>query len=181
MKIAKKCPVKIAIFSPSKIANHNKRPLPFFNNSPTLIYVNTSDKGGILNINSNDLEDILAHALDTIKGKMGESYSIEKVNLAELHRITGISRAKLRRLKKNGFVVKPNANKGKKSKKSVISGYEGTIDDYLRKNVTNSEVIFERLQGVGYPGIRHSSPIHPILHPFQSESKSTYNAQSTSL
>ena len=79
------------------------------------------------------------------------------------------------------FVVKPNANKGKKSKKSVISGYEGTIDDYLRKNVTNSEVIFERLQGVGYPGIRHSSPIHPILHPFQSESKSTYNAQSTSL
>ena len=44
---------------------------------------------------------------------MGESYSIEKVNLAELHRITGISRAKLRRLKKNGFVVKPNANKGK--------------------------------------------------------------------
>ena len=100
MKIAKKCPVKIAIFSPSKIANHNKRPLPFFNNSPTLIYVNTSDKGGILNINSNDLEDILAHALATIKGKMGESYSIEKVNLAELHRITGISRAKLRRLKK---------------------------------------------------------------------------------
>ena len=41
----------------------------------------------ILNINSNDLEDILAHALDTIKEKMGESYSIEKVNLAELHRI----------------------------------------------------------------------------------------------
>ena len=56
----------------------------------------------ILNINSNDLEDILAHALGTIKGKMGESYSIEKVNLAELHRITGISRAKLRSLKKNG-------------------------------------------------------------------------------
>ena len=53
-----------------------------------------------MNINSNDLEDILAHALDTIKEKMDESYSIENVNLAELHRITGISRAKLRRLKK---------------------------------------------------------------------------------
>ena len=66
-----------------------------------------------MNINSNDLEDILAHALATIKEKMGESYSIEKVNLAELHRITDISRAKLRRLKKNGFVVKPNGNKGK--------------------------------------------------------------------
>ena len=69
-----------------------------------------------MNINSNDLEDILAHALATIKEKMGESYSIEKVNLAELHRISGISRAKLRRLKKNGFVVKPNGNKGKNSK-----------------------------------------------------------------
>ena len=58
------------------------------------------------------------------------------------------------------FVVKPNANKGKKSKKSVISGYEGTIDDYLRKNVTNSEVIFERLQGVSYPGSRTSIKRH---------------------
>ena len=75
MKIAKKCPVKIAIFSPSKIANHNKRPLPFFNNSPTLIYVNTSDKGGILNINSNDLEDILAHTLATIKEIIGSNYA----------------------------------------------------------------------------------------------------------
>ena len=87
-----------------------------------------------------------------------------KVNLAELHRITGISRAKLRRLKKNGFVVKPNANKGKKYKKSVISGYEGTIDDYLRKNVTNSEVIFERLQGVGYPGSRTSIKRYIAAH-----------------
>ena len=64
---------------------------------------------------------------------MSESYSIEKVNLAELHRITSISRAKLRRLKKNGFVVKPNGNKRKNSKKSVVSGYAGTIDDYLRR------------------------------------------------
>lgn len=38
--------MKIAIFSPSKITNHNKRPLPLFNNSPTLIYANTSYKGG---------------------------------------------------------------------------------------------------------------------------------------
>ena len=164
MKIDKKCPVKIAIFSPLKITNHNKRPLQFFNNSPTLIYVNTSDGGGILNINSNDLEDILAHALATIKGKMGESYSIEKVNLAELHRITGISRSKLRRLKKNSFVVKPNGNKGKNSRKSVVSGYEGAINDYLRKNVTNSEVIFERLQGVGYPGSRTSIKRYIAAH-----------------
>ena len=37
MKITKKCPLKIA--------NHNKRPLLFFNNSPTLIYAKTSDGG----------------------------------------------------------------------------------------------------------------------------------------
>ena len=105
-----------------------------------------------MNINSNDLEDILAHALATIKEKMGESYSIEKVNLAELHRITGISRAKLRRLKKNGFVVKPNGNKGKKSDKTVLSGYEGVINNLLKGNVTNSEVIYERIQTLGYTG-----------------------------
>ena len=97
-----------------------------------------------MNINSNDLEDILAHALATIKEKMGENYSIEKVNLAEMQRLTGISRAKLRRLKKDDFVVKTYGNKGKKSNKSVISGYEGTINDYLRKNVTNSESDSER-------------------------------------
>ena len=28
------------------IGMEKKRPLPFFNNSPTLIYVNTSDRGG---------------------------------------------------------------------------------------------------------------------------------------
>ena len=141
-----------------------KRSLPFFNNSPTLIYANTSDRGGILNINSNDLEDILAHALDTIKEKMGENYSIEKVNLAELQRLTGISRSKLRRLKKNGFVVTPNGNKGKKSKKSVVLGYEDAIDDFLRKDVANSEVIFERLQEIGYQGSRTSIKRYIAAH-----------------
>ena len=117
-----------------------------------------------MNINSNDLEDILAHALDTIKEKMGENYSIEKVNLAELQRLTGISRSKLRRLKKNGFVVTPNGNKGKKSKKSVVLGYEDAIDDFLRKDVANSEVIFERLQEIGYQGSRTSIKRYIAAH-----------------
>ena len=105
-----------------------------------------------MNINSNDLEDILAHALATIKEKMGENYSVEKVNLAEMQRLTGISRAKLRRLKKYGFVVKPNGNKGKKSDKTVLSGYEGVINNLLTENVTNSEVIFARIKTLGYAG-----------------------------
>jgi len=86
-----------------------------------------------LNINSNDLEDILAHALATIKEKMGESYSIEKVNLAELHRITGISRAKLRRLKKNGFAVKPNGNKGKNSIKLFYLDMKVSLIIFLKE------------------------------------------------
>ena len=55
-------------------------------------------------------------------------------------------------MKKNGFVVKPNGNKGKKSDKTVLSGYEGVINNLLKGNVTNSEVIYERIQSLGYTG-----------------------------
>lgn len=98
-------------------------------------------KEEILNINSNDLEDILAHALATIKEKMGESYSIEKVNLAELHRITGISRAKLRRLKKNGFVVKPNGNKGKGYISKMVNSRNRINEKIIFLHVSNTEEI----------------------------------------
>lgn len=52
----------------------------------------------------NDLKLSLSQALDLIKTREGASFSNEKVNLAELQRLTNISRAKLRRLKQNGFV-----------------------------------------------------------------------------
>ena len=105
-----------------------------------------------MNISGNDLEDILTHALATIKENMGENYSIDKVNLAEMQSLTGISRAKLRRLKKNGFVIKQNGNKGKKSSCTVLSGYEAVINNLLVNNVTNSEVIFEKISELGYTG-----------------------------
>ena len=55
--------------------------------------------------NRNDLQEILTQALNEMKEESGEKFNINKVNLAELERRTGISRRKLRRLKANKFVV----------------------------------------------------------------------------
>lgn len=55
----------------------------------------------------NDRKLSLPQALEVIKTREGENFSNEKVNLAELHRMTGITRGKLRRLKKNSFEEKP--------------------------------------------------------------------------
>ena len=46
---------------------------------------------------------IIAQAIEEMKAAQGDSFSLEQINLAELERRTGISRGKLRRLKKNGF------------------------------------------------------------------------------
>ena len=42
-----------------------------------------------------------------IKEKVGPKFDIRKDDLDEMERITGVSRAKLRRRKKNNFVVSP--------------------------------------------------------------------------
>ena len=64
-----------------------------------------------LNNHSNDLEEIVTQALEGMKKESGDKFDLNKVNLAELERRTGISRAKLRRIKRNGFRVLPNGNK----------------------------------------------------------------------
>ena len=45
----------------------------------------------------------LSQALELIKTREGENFSKEKVNLAELQRLTGITRGKLRRLRTRGL------------------------------------------------------------------------------
>ena len=105
-----------------------------------------------LTILCNDPEEILSQEIDRIKEEMGADYSPGKVNLAELERRTGITRGKLRRLQKNNFEFLPNGNKGKKHEVTVISGYTGVIDDLLKKGVSNSQVIFERIAPLGYAG-----------------------------
>ena len=102
--------------------------------------------------NSNDSSLIIAQALEEMKAELGEKYSLEKINLAELERRTGISRARLRRLKTNGFKEKPNGNLGKSSSQTIIRGFEGVIDRLLTAGVTNASVILSRISELGYKG-----------------------------
>ena len=100
----------------------------------------------------NDSASRLTQALEEMKKEQGDRFSLEKVNLAELGRRTGISRKKLRRLKANGFRMEPHGLTGKKSEVTVLTGFTGIIDDMLRKGVYNSSVIGERLSEAGYLG-----------------------------
>lgn len=50
---------------------------------------------------------------------MGEKFNPDKVNLAELERRAGISRAKLRRIKKSGFIDLPHALTGRKAEHTL--------------------------------------------------------------
>ena len=98
------------------------------------------------------LAPIIAQAIEEIKREQGESFSLDKINLADLERRTGVSRAKLRRLKENGFVVKPHGSSGRSVPATVLTGYAGTLDALLKQGVRNSAVCFHRLQEVGYTG-----------------------------
>lgn len=100
--------------------------------------------------NGNELS--LSQALEQIKSRNANVFSEEKVNLAELQRLTGISRSKLRRLKKNNFVEKPNGNKGKSASENILSGYESVLNNFLKTNIKNSQVCYERLKELGYEG-----------------------------
>ena len=103
-------------------------------------------------MNNNDSATKLTQALEEMKREQGERFSLDKINLSELSRRTGISRKKLRRLKENGFKEKPHGLTGRKAAVTVLTGFTGIIDDLLRKGVYNSAVIHERLEEAGYLG-----------------------------
>ena len=94
----------------------------------------------------------ITQVLEEMKAEAGDGFSLEKVNLAELERRSGISRMRLRRLKKNGFEFKPHGNAGKVSPRNGLVNFSGTIDALLKDGVTNSTVCLERLQTVGFKG-----------------------------
>ena len=83
------------------------------------------------NMTHNDLKRTITQALDEMKKEQGDTFDLKGINLAELERRTGISRAKLRRLKSQGFVFKEHGRKGLKAKKTVLTGYEETINTFL--------------------------------------------------
>lgn len=96
-------------------------------------------------VNENDLGEILAQELERIK-ECGE-----RINLAEIERRTGISRAILRRWQSNGYVIQPS-RKGWRSGISKLNDVSETVDALLGKGVTNSSVIIERIRELGYDG-----------------------------
>jgi transposase len=100
----------------------------------------------------NDLQITITHVLQEMKEEAGESFSLEKVNVAEFVRRTGLSRKKVRKLKADGFVVKPHGLAGRKKEDTVIHGFTGIADDLLRAGVTNSGVIKDRIDEAGYTG-----------------------------
>ena len=101
----------------------------------------TNGNGSVLSI---------AQAIEEMKLEQGAEFSLERVNLAELGRRTGISRSRLRTLKKNGF--KETRKSGTGVRPTKLSRYEGLVDELLRAGVKNSTVILNRLQEAGYDG-----------------------------
>ena len=94
----------------------------------------------------------IAQAIEKMKAEQGESFSPERINLAELERCTGISRGKLRRLKQNGFQHIPKGSDSGKHKITKLTGYTGIIDTLLKQGVSNSTVILNRLLESGFEG-----------------------------
>lgn len=102
----------------------------------------------------NTLRETITHFLEDMKKEQGDSFSLENVNLSEMARRTGISRKRLRLIQKNGFKVLPNGNKNKQKEHTVLSGYTGIIEEYLKRGVRNSHTITDILQDNVYTGSR---------------------------
>ena len=113
---------------------------------------------------NNGLQEIVTQAIDQMKADYGEKFDIDHINLAELGRRTKLPRHVLRRLKKDGFVVKPHGNASRKAEVTVMSGYTGVVDDMLKKRITNSEVIYGRIKGLGYAGGKSSLKYYIAAH-----------------
>ena len=95
--------------------------------------------------NGNGFAPSIAQAIEEMKAEQGDSFSLERINLAELERRTGVSRSRLRRLKRNGFQDLPRSTKGSRHKVTKLSGYTGLLDSLLRQGVKNSSVVLELL------------------------------------
>ena len=92
---------------------------------------------------SNGFASSIAQAIEEMKAEQGDGFSLDCINLAELERRSGVSRWKLRRLKRNGFQDLPRSSKGRKHAAIKLSGYTGIIGSLLRQGIKNSSVILD--------------------------------------
>ena len=104
-------------------------------------------------LEGNGFVPIIAQAIAEMEETHGEFKSIDEINLAELSRRTGLSRAKLRRLKANGFCEVPHGLVGQQ-RPQILDGYSAVLDSMIRNGVSNSAVCLERLQKMGFTGSR---------------------------
>lgn len=94
----------------------------------------------------NDLQEILTQAVDAVKSQYG------RVILTKVAELTPFTIRQLQRLRKSDFVIVPNGNLGKHRGNTKLSSFEDAANDFLRKGVTNSQVIFDSIQKQGYKG-----------------------------
>ena len=94
----------------------------------------------------------VAKAIEQMMVEQGEKFSLEKINLADLGRRTGISRAKLRSMKEHDFEDVQHALKGRKATTTLLSGYTGILDGLIKGGVVNSVVCLSRLRESGFTG-----------------------------
>lgn len=94
----------------------------------------------------------VAKTIEQMMAEQGDKFSLEKINLAELERRTGISRARLRRMKEHGFEDTEHAAKGRRASTTLLTGYTGILDGLLKAGVTNSAVCLSRLRANGFQG-----------------------------
>ena len=101
----------------------------------------------------NDLDTIVSQALKEMEAECrerGKPFSLDKINLAELGRRTGISRSKLRTAMKHGYSFARHKRQGPKN--HVLDGYTEILDEKLRAGVSNSVKCLEYLQQFGFKG-----------------------------
>ncbi len=97
-------------------------------------------------INEEDLENILSQVLEDIKAKGN------KIVLSQISKETGVTRAVLRRWQANGYHIIPYKKRGRTIGASKLASFAPVIDDFLKKGVTNVEVIIESLKTKNYSG-----------------------------
>ncbi|WP_206404974.1 hypothetical protein [Flavonifractor sp. An112] len=110
------------------------------------------------------MSPVVAKAIEQMMAEQGDKFSLEKINLAELERRTGISRARLRRMKEHGFEDTEHAAKGRKASTTLLSSYTGILDGLLKNGVTNSAVCLSRLRANGYIGSQTTIKNYILAH-----------------
>lgn len=100
-----------------------------------------------MNERHDDLQEIIDAALREMAAEEGDGFDPQTCNLAEFCRRTELTRSRARTVRAHGFRALPHGNSGRRTASGVLAGHTGLVDDLLRKGVTNSQVIFERLLG----------------------------------